>query len=422
MLTALSTALTGLNAQGIGIDVVGNNLANLNTTGFKASSTMFDDLVSQNLGGDGNTQVGMGVAKPNTERIFSQGNTQTSAGLYDSAIQGDGLFVVNDSAGKQLYTRAGSFKVDGSGYLITPTGEKVQGYQVVSGQVSGSRGDIKIAFDKEHAPKETKSMTAGVNLDSTAPVLSPVPDPSAPPPAPTSITFNPPSYSTAAQVFDQKGGAHTLELDFWKSATGTWTVGSKVDGTAASSATVDIKFNPDGTLDTTGPTALNITTASAFSNGAPALNINWNLLDSNNKPTVSEYAGQSIATSLTQDGNGSGTVSHASIADGGYVQLTYSDGTTENVADVAIANFKNPDSLIAVGGNSFQVSGHSSTPLIQAAVNSSSKVLGGSLESSTVDIATEFTNLMVYQRSYQANAKVITSADQLNQDTINLIR
>lgn len=418
MLTAFSTALTALNGQSVGIDVVGNNLANLSTTGFKASTTVFHDLVSQSLGADGSTQLGMGLATPTTERVFSQGAIQTSSGAYDAAIQGNGFFIVHDKSGiKQsadLYTRAGNFKVDQGGYLVTATGERVQGYGINSGQVSSTRGDVLIPFDKQHSPKATSTIGIGMNLDSTDPVLSPVADPTGVASG-TDVRFNKPSYSTSVEVFDQQGSSHMAEVDFWKTGPNQWKIDSKIDGSPTNSP-IDVVFKSDGTLDQgkSSATTLPIT--------GSGINASFNLLDLNGNSTVTQFASSSSATSISQDGHASGTLVNAAIASNGYVQLQYSDGSTENAAVLAIAEFKNPDSLVAVGDNNLKAGGQTSAALVQGADQSSSKVFGGSLESSTVDIASEFTNLMVYQRGYQANAKVITSADQINQDTINLIR
>ena len=418
MLTAFSTALTALNGQSVGIDVVGNNLANLSTTGFKASTTVFHDLVSQSLGADGSTQLGMGLATPSTERVFSQGAIQTSSGDYDAAIQGSGFFIVHGSSGTaqsaDLYTRAGSFKVDSAGYLVTTTGERVQGYGISGGQVSSTRGDIVIPFSKQHGPQPTSTVGIGMNLDSTDPVLSPIADPTGVATG-TDVRFNKPSYSTSVEVYDQQGASHMVDVDFWKTGANTWKLDSTIDGTPSNSP-IDIAFKSDGTLDTANSSA---TSLNLSGNGISA---NFNLLDASGSSTVTQFASNSSATSILQDGHAPGTLVKAAIANNGYVELQYSDGSTENAAVLAVAAFKNPDSLIAVGNNDFKASGQTSAPLVQGADQSSSKVFGGSLESSTVDIASEFTNLMVYQRGYQANAKVITTADQINQDTINLIR
>src|SRR4051794_19804785 len=314
MLTAFSTALTALNGQSVGIDVVGNNLANLSTTGFKASTTIFHDLVSQSLGADGSTQLGMGLATPTTERVFSQGAIQTSSGDYDAAIQGNGFFIVHDNSGSKqsadLYTRAGDFKVDSTGYLVTATGERVQGYTMNSGQVSSTRSDILVPFSKQHGPKATSAVGIGMNLDSTDPALSPVADPTGVSTG-TDVRFNKPSFSTSVEVYDQQGASHMVDVEFWKTGPNQWKVDSSIDGTSSNSP-IDIAFKSDGTLDTTASSA---TTLQLSGSG---VNASFNLLDSNGSSTVTQFASNSSATAISQDGHASGTLVKAAVANNGY--------------------------------------------------------------------------------------------------------
>ncbi|MGA7415377.1 MAG: flagellar hook protein FlgE [Bryobacteraceae bacterium] len=450
MLTALSTALSALDAESTAIDVVGNNLANLNTTGFKANTTVFDDLISQTQGATGATQIGMGVAPPTTERIFTEGAIQASTGPLDVAIQGSGFLIVQPhDATTNLYTRAGNLKTDANGVLQDAAGDNVQGWTAVNGQVdtSGAIGNIVLPIGANRQPTATQNISLTMNLDATAP---------------TYTATNPPvgsTFSTSVEVFDSKGQSYPLAVTFTNQGGNTWAVSGQLNGvtppipltvaggedaTATGSATTGntglLIFDANGNLQTTtsttsgtsttttpcfNPISFTLSTAtlsdSATFGNAGAVSLN--LLDSNGNPTATEYAQKSAVSAPSADGNAAANLTTINIADGGTIEATYSDGTQVAVGQLAMASFRNPDSLIAVGNNNYQVSGLTSNPAV-GVPNSGGRgqILGSSLEASTVDIAQEFTNLIVFQRSYQANSKVVTTTDQINQDTISIIQ
>jgi flagellar hook protein FlgE len=451
MLTALSTALSALDAESTGIDVVGNNLSNLNTTGFKANTTVFDDLISQTEGATGATQIGMGVAPPTTERVFSQGAIQASTGPLDVAIQGDGFLVVQpQNATSTLYTRAGNLKTDANGVLQDAAGDNVQGWTALNGQVdtSGAIGNIVLPIGSNREPAATQNISLTMNLDATAP---------------TYTATNPPTgstFSTSVEVFDSKGQSYPLAVTFTNQGNNTWAVSGQLNGvtppipltvaggenaTATGSATTGntglLIFDANGALQSTTSTTSGTTTtttpcfspitftlpsSATLSDSATFGNagvVSLNLLDSNGNPTATEYAQKSAVSAPSADGNAAANLTTIGIANGGTIEATYSDGTQVAVGQLAMASFRNPDSLIAVGNNNYQVSGLTSNPAL-GVPNSGGRgqILGSSLEASTVDIAQEFTNLIVLQRSYQANSKVVTTADQINQDTINIIQ
>jgi flagellar hook protein FlgE len=417
--TSFSAALSALNANTTAIDVVGNNLANLSTTGFKASTVSFQDLVTQSLGaGLGETQVGFGTGVPLTTRQFTQGALQATSGVLDAAIQGDGFFVLQDSTGAQLFSRAGNFQVDAQGHLLSATGDAVQGWDQVNGQVNtnGPIGGITVPVGTLQAPRATSTFSMDMNLNAAAAVGS------------TDGTFSYPM-----EVDDSLGTSHVLTMTFTNQGGGTWGYSVSIPGedlTGGTAGTPTVLTTGTLTFDSSGNlTAPDITgrlipiQATGFTDGAADLNMNWDLYDSNNAPRLTQFAQISAVSANTQDGQPAAQLVRVGVTDGGSILAQYSNGQQTVVGQIAMAGIRNPESLIAVGNNNFESSSLTATPAIGVPdTGGRGKILGGQLESSTVDIATEFTSMIVYQRGYEANAKVVNTADQLSQDTINLIR
>jgi flagellar hook protein FlgE len=424
MLTALSTALSALNAQSTAIDVVGNNLANLNTVGFKSTSTDFYDLVSQTIGEGGETQIGMGVATPITQRIFSQGSIQSSSGALDVAIQGSGFLVVKDPTGATLYTRAGDLKTDSSGNLTDATGAAVQGWTAVNGVVNSASplGSITVPQGTLKPPTATQNLSLTANLDSRSTPVST-----------SAQTPNNVAFSTAVEVYDSLGNAHQLGLNFWNNGPASgggsqWSWQATLPGSdvGSTSSTVQVgtgtlNFDSNGHL-TNSASAVPQISISGLADSASNMKVNFNLYQGNT-PLITQFAQTSAQAADPQDGSPAVQLTHVGIGTGGTVLATYSNGQQLVMGQVAMASFVNPETLLAVGNNAYQPTGATSNPSIGLPnTGGRGQIVGSSLESSTVDIATEFTNLMVDQRGYQANSKVITTADQINQDTIDLIR
>jgi len=414
MFTSFSTALSALNAHSTAVDVVGNNLANLNTPGFKTSVVAFHDLVTQSVGsGLGETQVGFGVGRPTTIRQFSQGAIRSSSGALDAAIQGDGFLVVKDDSGNTLYTRGGNLQVDDSGRLLTSTGERLQGWTEQNGVLSttGPISDIVVPVGSLKAPTATTEITLDLNLDATA---------SAGPPADT--------FSTSIEVFDSLGTSHIVTVEFTKTATANeWEYSISIpDADVDSPVTPEtgtLTFGSDGTL--TSPAvgdAMPELAITGFANGANDMDLTWQLFDGTT-PRLTQYAQSSAISANSQDGSPAAQLIRVGLGDGGIVLAQYSNGEQEVVAQLAMAAVRNPASLIAVGNNNYQTSARSALPAIGLpGTGGRGSILGGAVENSTVDIAREFTNLIVYQRGYQANTRVITTVDELSQETINLKR
>lgn len=418
MFTSFSTALSALAAHSMAVDVVGNNLANLNTPGFKASTVSFRDLVTQSLGaGLGETQVGFGTGTPFTTRQFTQGAIQTSSGLLDAAVQGEGFFILRNDNNAMLYTRAGNFQVDDSGNMMTMTGVRVQGWvEGADGTVNadGAIGDIVLPVGTLKTPMATKNFSLDINLDATG--VNGAPDG---------------TFSTPITAIDSLGTTHVLTITFTKSATANqWTYAVTIPAAdlttppAAPLATGNIVFDTSGRLTTpaAGTPTVDVNVA-GLADGAADLAMKWSLYRTSGTARLTQFAQPSAVSAETQDGSSAASLTRVGLADGGKIVAQYSNGQQRIVAQVALASIRNPESLIAVGNNNFMGSARSALPAIGTPdTGGRGGVLGGAIEASTVDIAREFTDLIVYQRGYQANARVVTAVDELSQDTINLKR
>lgn len=423
MFTSFSTALSALNAMSTAVDVVGNNLANLNTTGYKTSVVSFHDLVTQSLGaGLGETQVGFGTARPLTTRQFTQGAVQSSTGLLDAAIQGDGFFVVRDSNDSQLFTRAGNFQVDSAGNLLTTTKERVQGWTLQNGVVNsnGAISDIKIPVGELRAPMATTAFSLDVNLNAAASAAD--------------LTD---TWSTPMKVIDSLGNPQMLTVTFTKDATTPrqWNYQVTIPGEATTAGTAGtptdllsapgvLTFDESGKLSSpaaaSGAIPISIT---GLSDSAADLNITWNLYTTDGTSRITQFSQPSAVSGNEQNGSPAAQLVRIGLGDGGTILAQYSNGTQQAVAQLSMASIRNPESLIAVGNSNFQSSAQTALPAVGVPdTGGRGKILGGALEASTVDIAREFTNLIVLQRGYQANARVVTAVDELSQETINLKR
>jgi flagellar hook protein FlgE len=411
-MASFSTALSGLNANTTAIDVVGNNLANLNTDGFKASTVSFHDLVTESIGADlGATQVGFGVGAPVTLAQFTQGAIQSTGGPLDAAIQGNGFFVVTDSSGATNYTRGGNFEVSANGTLTTSTGEALQGWSMTNGvlNTNGPLGDITVPTGTLAPPVTTTAASVSLNLDASATPGTPAG-----------------SFSTSVQVYDSLGTPHTVTFAFTQTATpNQWNYSVTVPNSDLTAADVPLAgtltFDSNGTLtspaSTDAPPVINIP---GLADGASDMNVTWNMFNGTT-PTITQFAAVSATSALSQNGSAAANLVSVGLANGGQVLASYSDGQQVVVGQMAMATIRNPDSLVAVGDNDYQTGANSALPAIGLpGTGGRGLVLGGSVEASTVDIATEFTNLIIFQRGYEANAKVVTTVSQLSQDTINL--
>ncbi len=429
------TALSGLRGASAAIDAIGNNLANLNTVGFKASGVSFQDVVAAVTGASSH-QIGSGVASPQVLKQFVQGSIQTTRGSADAAIQGDGFFVVRaaDSGSSasisdpttSLYTRAGNFRIDQTGILVTATGERVQGWSLntLTGQLNTSDpiGDIVVPVGTNRAARATTSINANLNLDASATTGS--------------------TFAVPFNIYDSLGNAHVISATFTKQATvNTWNASiSSTDPTVtaiAPSGPWVFKFNTSGGLDTVSGTGYNATTGDiegiglTLTNGAVIpLKVNWSpwQVVPAGTPLVgvgrlSQFAQPSASSSIFQNGLPAAQLVNVSVGDGGAVLAQYSNGSQQEVARLTLASVRNPDTLVSAGNNNYRTGVGTAIPVVGiAATGGRGTIVGGALESSNVDIAEEFTKLIIYQRAYSANARVITTTDEISQETINLKR
>lgn len=422
--TSFSTALSALSATSTAIDVVGNNLANLNTPGFKTSVVCFRDMVTQSLGaGLGDTQVGFGTGTPLTIRQFTQGAIQPSSGLLDAAIQGDGFFVLKDpSSGVMSYTRAGNFQVDKAGNLLTRTGDKVMGWTAIDAttrqvNTNGAVSNIVVPVGSVKAPVATKNFTADLNLDSRA------------------AADETSAFTTPVTVYDSLGTSHVLTLNFQKTGANAWSYQVTIPGDEISGGTAGTPFpisgasgtftfgNQDGLLTDPAPGSPIAFQVPGLSDGAKDLDLSWDPYTGADVGRITQFGEKSAPSAQSQDGSPAAELSDVGLADGGQILAHYTDGTQVLVGQLALAAIPNPDSLVAAGNNRFMLSSRTAEPSIGVpSTGGRGSISGGSIEASTVDIAREFTSLIVYQRGYEANSKVITTADTLSQTTINLIR
>jgi len=416
MSSTFSIALSGLKAQSQAINTTGNNLANMNTDGFKGSAVNFKDLFSEFLGVSSGFQTGLGVSPPVSSQLFTQGAIQSSLSGLAAAVQGDGFFVVKSPADQQLFTRDGNFQLDAAGVLRTQTGETVQGWLAdPSGAIStsGVPGDIALPAGAILPPVATQSFSMNANLDASSAVGT--------------------TFSQPLSVVDSLGNTHDLTVNFKKTAINTWSYDVTIPGEDLATGTAGtpvslltapgaITFNTDGTMSNAGGTAPAAAAVGGLADGAANLSMNWNLFDTSSNGTITQYGQPSSLASSKQDGTQAAQLTSVSIENGGKIVATFSNGQKRVQAQLALASIQNPTSLQNAGNNNFATTSETANPAIGIPQTADrGQILGGALEGSNVDMATEFTNLIVYQSAYQANSRVISTADQMNQDLFNVI-
>ena len=419
ILSSIFTGVSGLNSNGQELSVIGDNIANVNTVGYKGSTMNFGDILSQTLTGlSGTSQVGRGVDVNGVTPVFSQGTFQTTSSSLDLAIDGDGFFMVKNN-GATEYTRAGNFQLDQSGNITTPTGAVLQGYLAdATGTVSGQIANLKV-LATQSAALATSNGTVVVNLNAgdTLPSAAWVSPPVGSTTAPASNTYN---YSTSDTVYDSLGTAHQVSVYFEKTAPG-WTAHYVYQDPPIAPATVGVyheagtqalTFQPNGTLATGASSAA---LAFPWTNGSTAGSITFNLTG------TTQYGSDYAITSIGQNGYASGTMSNLTIDDKGVVTGTFTNGQTRTLAQVCLAKFEAPTELSKLGDNMYAQSSSSGQPIVGDPQTSGlGRTLSNTLEMSNVDLATEFTNLISAQRGFEANTKIITTTDQMLNELISI--
>ena len=399
--------LSGLNASSKNLDVIGNNIANSNTTGFKSSRAEFNEMVATAMGAASGDNAGIGVSVAAVAQQFTQGLILPTNNGLDMAFNGDGFFVVNTSTGT-AYTRSGNFQLNKAGELVTVNGDKVMGYTV--DPTTGQRNSVtptELVFPTG-APipaKATQNVTAVLNLDARANLAAG--DATATPPiAPTPRA----TYGTSLQVYDSLGAAQPATVYFEKTGANTWNVFSDLTSTTPIGS---MTFNSDGTLQsaTPSPLQLNITP----STGASPLTVNFDL------SKTTQYGSSWSVAKLTQDGYASGELTDVNVSSDGILMAQYSNGVTRAEAQIALAKFANSQGLIPDGNNNWIASNDSGAPVLGAAGDGTFGVIqGNALEQSNVDLTAELVNMMTAQRAYQANAQTIKTQDQIFSTLVNL--
>jgi flagellar hook protein FlgE len=415
-----SIPLSGLTAESTALSAIANNLSNQNTVGYKDTSVLFSDLFYQQLGTTGSgdpIQVGAGTEVGSMPSLFTQGSVEATGVPTDVAIQGSGFFVVQNSDGSFNYTRAGDFSVNANNFLVTPNGQQVLGYQAVNGVVNTGAGiaPLQLGAGTISPPTATTTVQLSTNLNATASVGD--------------------TFSTPVSVYDSLGASHTLNFTFTNTGPGAWTYAITIPaadvggtGNPVQVATGNLGFNSSGTLITPAANVAGIAVGSttgatptgAFADGAAPLSFTWDLYN-NGTPLLTQVAAPSSTSSTIQNGAGSGSLVNFSIGSDGTITGSFSNGKTQALGELALASFANPDGLQLDGSTDFSATLASGAAVAGVpGTGGLGTISGGALEESNVDIATEFANLIVAQRGFEADAKAVTTFDQITQDTIAL--
>ena len=417
MLRAMYSGVSGLRSYQTMMDVVGNNISNSNTAGFKSSQTVFQDRLSQVLqgagqpaggGGTNPASVGLGVRLASTPTSFVQGGLQVTGRNTDLSIQGDGFFAVN-FGGETLYTRAGSFSFDSGGLLVNPQGAIVQGWLAdATGAIDSTLPveDLRMPLGQVIDPVETDSMRLGGNL-----------------PADTATAGQ---ISSSFTVYDQQGTEYRITLTFEKTANpDEWTVTATQDGAAITlddggGAAASITFDFDNTTGLSNLPTFDIIPVAGVWDGDGIIVDMGTAADPD---AVTQFAGANSFSALSQDGAAVGFLQSFSISQEGLISGVFSNGKTQSLGQIALVNFNNPAGLERADGSTWRVSVNSGLPQTGVPGTGGRGLLaGGTLEMSNVDLAQEFSNLIIAQRGFQANSRIISTSDELLADLVNLKR
>ncbi|MCX6135325.1 MAG: flagellar hook protein FlgE [Ignavibacteriales bacterium] len=420
-LRSLSAGVTGLQNYTTMMDVIGNNVANINTIGFKSSRITFGELFSQTVrgatqntgttGGTNPVQVGLGASVMSIDTIFSQGVIESTGNQSDLAIEGSGLFIVRNG-NKNLYTRVGAYERDSTGALVMKgTGAVLQG-KLANGQgvipAGASLGDVVIDMSRKSAPKATDVAKIAGNLDASAATY--VPAAAGPPAVPESGG----KVNTTFNVFDSLGITHAFTATLTKNATANKWDYKVTDAAGVSLGTGSVTFNADGSVATGSPAVI---PAVALTNGASSLNVSLDF------STLTQTQGTSVLTPTNIAGYASGDMSSWAIDQNGYITGSFTNGQVMTLGRIVLGEPTNPSGLSRVGDGLYDISPNSGTiSIINPGAGSTSRILPSSLEQSNVDLPEEFTKMIVAQRGFQANSRVITTSDEILNEVVNLKR
>ena len=463
MMRSLYSGVSGLQNHQIRMDVLGNNISNVNTTGFKKGRVTFQDLLSQTMsgaarptdevGGVNPKQVGLGMLVATIDTIHTQGSLQTTGVMTDVAIQGEGFFILQDGE-KSFYSRAGAFSLDEDGTLVNPAnGMRVQGWiaETVGEETfintAADLEDLIIPVGGKDPARATTIVSFASNLDKRTPIIPPGVAPDAP-------IVREGTWRTTLDVFDSFGRAHQLEVQFTRDPliANRWRAVVEVDpdaevatntdvagGLAAEPNVFFVDFDNNGVLQSvldadlnvlgdTGdllvPVAFDVPEADAVAGAAYRQTLNLNLGTVGSAQTsLTQYGSASSAKMIEQDGYTMGYLESFKIDQSGVITGIYSNGANRELGQIAMASFTNPGGLEKAGENTYVVSNNSGEPNIgESGIAGKGKIMAGALEMSNVDLAEQFTDMIVTQRGFQANSRTITTSDQMLQELLTLKR
>ena len=427
--------LTGLESDSTALNTIANDLSNMSTTAYKAQNTDFSDLFYQQIGstGDGDPiQVGAGVQVASNEIAFSQGSINSTGNSTDVALNGNGFFVVNNGQSLE-YTRAGNFSLNAAGNLVTANGFSVMGYPAVNGVVNTNAplAAINIPVGAVQDPEATTTLSMTANLDPTTAAGT--------------------QFPAQLTVYDSLGEPHVVTVTYTPTANANvWDYSAALPAAdysvaggnqAPAAITGAMTFDANGNLTTVTPAGgaaetvgtaagdvqsigLNFNPAAnnVLADGAAGLNIQWNLLGAAGKPTISQVDTASAVSATAQNGYASGQYQSFTIGNDGTVTVSYSNGQQQNVGQIALANVSNLQGLQLLGDGDYTTTRASGTATVGTSGTSGlATVQDDALEASNVNISTEFSDLIIAQRAFEANAKSVTTFDTVTQDTINMV-
>jgi flagellar hook protein FlgE len=400
------TGLSGLDAASRSLDVIGNNIANANTTGMKSSRAEFADVVASSIGTGGGANAGLGVSVETVSQLFTQGNISITGNDLDLAVNGAGFFQLQMPDGATAFTRAGNFKLDNLGNIVTNAGAKVMGFPTTIAGVptSTTPAPLVLPTGAPIGASQTTALTAEFNLDARAPIAATVV-----PPTPRS------TYGTALTAYDSQGVALPVNLYFTKVApavagTDEWAV---YDSLGAAAPVGNLVFDATGKLLSGSPIAMTLTPAAPSI--VPAFAVSADMIK------ATQYGASFGVTNLTQDGYPPGSFVGMKIDESGVITARYSNGQTQATGMLALADFRNVQGLAPIGGNNWVETFASGQALMgQPGQGKFGGTRSGALEDSNVDLTAELVNMMTAQRAYQANAQTIKTQDQVMQTLVNL--
>ncbi|MDY4696481.1 MAG: flagellar hook protein FlgE [Selenomonas montiformis] len=463
MMRSLFSGVSGLKSHQTRMDVIGNNIANVNTTGFKSSRVTFADTLSQTMtdasapadtkGGTNPKQVGLGTGVASIDTLFTDGSTQSTGKNTDVALSGNGLFVVKQG-NETYYTRDGAFEFDADGnYVLPGSGLYVQGWMASDGVLTtnGSTQNIVIQSGKSMASAATAMVTYENNLNAAALTITNISGGTASAGGSTASSSNPVTLTmsdgttvtetsgtykkgsslpvtTTVTVYDTLGNTHSIPIYFTKSSVdstngNTWTVSVNTDGSGTSTIS-----ESDGSTTTVKMTdvKLNFTTSGKYNSGSPqtaTLTLNNGAAGTQqvtlDLSALTQYSGNSTVKG-NADGNAAGTLKSVSIDASGVITGVYTNGVRQSEAQIAVAQFTNAAGLTKTGSSLYQESNNSGTANVKTASDLGVTITPSALEMSNVDIANEFSDMIITQRGFQSNSKIITVGDEMLETLINM--